>query len=193
MLDFVLDKYPVVKPLKNGRECMIRPLVEQDEEVFGNFILKVPEEERLFIKHRVTDKSIFHEWCTHIDYESNLPLLAFEDERVVADVTLHQRSGGWKRHIGLASFLTLPDCHGKGLVALLAEEMVEIARHCGLTRIEVELNGEREGAMKTLREAGFVELMRLRDYVTDMHGGVHDYVLFGMSLIPPDEYISGAD
>ncbi|MEM0896512.1 MAG: GNAT family N-acetyltransferase [Verrucomicrobiota bacterium] len=183
----------MVKPLTGGSSCTIRPLEEADENIFADFILRVPEEERLFIKHRVTDKSIFHEWCTHIDYESNLPLLAIDDERVVADATLHQRSGGWKRHIGLASFLTLPEYHGKGLVALLAGEMVEIARHCGLTRLEVELNGERERAMHTLREAGFVELMRLRDYVTDMHGGAHDYVLFGMNLIPPDEYISGAD
>ena len=193
MLEVVIDNYPIKRPLKNGSECTIRPLREDDEEAFGNFMLSVPEEERLFIKNRVTDKVIFHEWCTHIDFESNLPLLAIDDGKIVADATLHQRSGGWKRHIGLASFLTHPDYHQLGLVAHLAVVMVEIAMQCGMTRIEVELIGERTNAQQTLMEAGFTELLRLRNYVTDMHGGLHDYVLFGLNLIPADELLGAGD
>ncbi len=193
MLEDILEKYPVTKPLKGGEECVIRPLEEADEVAFGDFILSVPEEERLFIKNRVTDKVIFHEWCTQIDYDTNFPLLAVMDDQIIADGTLHQRSGGWKRHIGLASFLTRPDYHGRGLVAILAEELVEIARNCGLTRLEVELNGERETAQQTLMEAGFSELMRLPNYVCDMHGGVHDYVLFGMNLIPDEDLLGAGD
>ena len=47
-----------------------------------------------FIKHRVTEPEVIHNWCQNIDYPRNLPLLALEDGQVIADATLHQVSDG---------------------------------------------------------------------------------------------------
>ena len=156
-------------------------------------MLAVPEEERLFIKHRMTDEVLFHDWCHEQDFESNLPLLAFDGAKVVADATLHQRQGGWKRHIGLVSVHTHPDYRGQGLVTLLVRELVEIAKHCGLIRLEVEFNGEHGAGLRVFQEAGFRELVRLPDYMQDMHTDYHDYILMGMSLVAREELLGVGD
>jgi len=33
--------------------------------------------------------------------KKRLPLIAFADGQIVGHATLHQRPGGWKRHIGM--------------------------------------------------------------------------------------------
>lgn len=193
MIEFALQKYPTTFKVGDGIEITIRPLEETDEMAFGEFFLSIPEEERSFIKHRITDGVLFHEWCQQIDYQSNLPLLAVVGDQIVADATLHQRMGGWKRHIGLVSTLTHPDFRNKGIVDVIIDEMVEIGRHAGLLRLEAEFIGQREGSMDALAKAGFSELVRLPRYVRDMHQKAHDYVMMGMNLAPNQDLLSAGD
>ena len=61
--------------------------------------------------------------------------------------------------------MTNPDHRGLGLIDLLLREIIEVAKHCGLTRLESELNGERTTALKSLGAMGFEELVRLPDYI----------------------------
>ncbi|MGB0582755.1 MAG: GNAT family N-acetyltransferase [Limisphaerales bacterium] len=174
--------------LDNGIHCQLRPLQQVDEELIKALYLAVPEEERAFIKQRITDGSIFHEWCENIDYEENLPMLVLNNGRVMAEGTLHQRQGGWKSHIGLVSVLTHPEFRGVGLSKILIEHLTTIARHCGLTKLEAEFNGEREIAIAEFAKIGFNELFRESNYVRDLHQNYHDYVLMGMNLKTDEEY-----
>ena len=193
MIEVALQKYPASFAVDDGLEITVRPLEESDEAAFGAFFTAIPEEERSFIKHRITDGVLFHEWCQQIDYQSNLPLLAVVGDQIVADATLHQRQGGWKRHIGLVSTLTHPDFRNKGIVDVIIDEMVEIGRHAGLLRLEAEFIGQREGSMDALAKAGFSELVRLPKYVQDMQQAYHDYVLMGMNLAPNQDLLSAGD
>ena len=193
MLDFALEKFPVRTVLDDGTPCSIRPLEEADEVAFRNFHHVVPEEDRLFIKGQIRDGSLFREWCTERDFEKNLPLLGFVDGRLVGLGTLHQREGGWKRHIGTVSFLTHPDYRGLGLIDRLLGEIVEVAKHCGLSRLEAELNGGRKVAIESMGAASFHELVRLPNYIQDMRGDSHDYVLLGIELIPPEDSLGVGD
>ena len=91
--------------------------------------------------------------------------------KIVADGTLHQRQGGWKRHIGLVSVLTLPEYREKGIVDLLIEARSSRSRLMpGLARLEAEFNGERTRSIEAFGKVGFRELVRLPEYVQDMHG-----------------------
>ncbi len=187
-LEYILEDYPVTETLDDGTEIELRPLKKDDEDLMEALYLSVPECERAFIKHRLTDHAIFHEWCEHIDYEANLPLLAIQDGKAVAEGTLHQRQGGWKCHIGLVSLLTHPDRRGIGLSKVLVDHLVRIAQHCGLVKLEAEFNGERDIAIGELAKIGFTELMRLPSYVRDLEQKDHDYVLMGMDIATPEEY-----
>ena len=187
-LEFELQKYPKEIKLKDGSKSKLRPLRKDDEKVFHEFFSAVPESERMFIKHRVTDPEVIRDWCQNIDLGRNLPLLALMDGKIVGDATLHQQMGGWKRHIGRVSVLVLPNYRGRGLARALVAEIVDLARHLGLEKVEAEFIGEQEAAIKMFAMLGFSNLLRFEDYVKDMQAIKHDYVMMGLNLKTDEEY-----
>lgn len=187
-LEYALEKFPMEVTLRGGLECVIRPLGKKDEVKLQRFLLAVPEEERLFIKQPITNRELIRDWCRHPDYERNLPLLMFHGSKLIGEATLHQRNGGWKRHIGLVTVLTHPEYRGRDVAKILVQEIVEVARHLGLKKLESELNGERKVAIRALELLGFRQLLLLPDHVVDMRAEPHDYVLMGMDLITDEDY-----
>src|SRR5437867_13003902 len=160
-LELVVEEYPKHIKLKDGFQCELRPLETADEIAFHEFFLAVPMQERMFIKHRVTEPEVIHEWCQNIDLGRNLPLLACRNGQIVGDATLHQQLGGWKRHIGRVSVLVHPKYRGRGLAKALVAEIVDIARAVGLEKVEAEFIGEQEAAMHMFAMLGFSNLLRL--------------------------------
>jgi len=187
-LDLVIEEYPKHIELKGGFKCAVRPLESTDEIAFHEFFLAVPTQERMFIKHRVDEPEVIHEWCQRIDLGRNLPLLACQEGRIIADATLHQQLGGWKRHIGRVSVLVHPKFRGRGLARALVTETVAVARRLGLEKVEAEFIGEQETAIKMFAMLGFTALARLPNYVKDMQAIPHDYVLMGLDLKTDEEY-----
>jgi GNAT superfamily N-acetyltransferase len=192
MIEYALEKFPVSLKLRDGTVVVVRPLGKRDEGRLHKFFLTVPQEERLFVKPpifgRMIEREMFRDWCRHPDFERNLPLLMLHGNQIVGEATLHQRIGGWKRHIGLITLLTHPQFRGRNISKVLVSELIEAARHGGLRRLEVELNGERKIALDVLAQLGFNQLVRLPDYVLDMNAVPHDYVLMGMDLKVNEEY-----
>jgi ribosomal protein S18 acetylase RimI-like enzyme len=187
-IEIALQKYPKTLKLKDGSSCKVRPLRKDDEKSFHEFFLSVPAQERMFIKHRVTDPEVIHDWCRNIDLARNLPLLAVSEGRIIGDTTLHQQLGGWKRHIGRISTLVHPQYRGRGLASALITEVVELARQVGLEKVEAEFIGEQEAAIKMFALLGFSNLLRMENYVKDMQAIAHDYVLMGLDLKTDEEY-----
>jgi GNAT superfamily N-acetyltransferase len=188
MLESIVEEFPTEIELRGGLRCVLRPLEAADEKAFHQFFLAVPERERLFIKHRVTEPAVIHEWCQHIDLGRNFPLLAIVDDKIVGDATLHQQLGGWRRHVGRVSVLVHPAYRARGLAKALISESLEIARRLGLERVEAEFLAEQEAAIHMFGILGFTELMRLPGYVKDMQATTHDYVLMGLNLDTDEEY-----
>src|SRR5256714_11724581 len=169
-LEFELQKYPKEIKLKDGTKSRFRPLRKDDEKAFHELFLAMPEAERMFIKHRVTELPVIRDWCQNIDLGRNLPLVALMSNKIVGDATLHQQLGGWKRHIGRVSVLVHPQYRGRGLAKALVTEVIDIARQLGLEKVEAEFIGEQDAAMKVFGLLGFTALARLPDYVKDMQG-----------------------
>jgi GNAT superfamily N-acetyltransferase len=184
----ILEHYPKTVTLKDGSHIAIRPLNPTDEKEFHQFFCEVPETERLLFKHRVTDLAVIQEWCRRIDHGKILPLLALSGNKIIADASLHQSLGGWKRHIGRVSVVVHPAYRGKGLAKTLLSDLLQIAREMGLEKLEAEFMGEQEAARKVFATLGFNELLRLEDYLKDMQALPHDYVLMGRHIITDEEY-----
>src|SRR3954463_3903440 len=123
-MDDLLEQFPKEITLKEGFKSAVRPLESTDESAFYDFFQTVPEQERMFIKHRVADRSVIRDWCQNIDYGRNLALLALSKNRIIADATLHQQLGGWRRHIGRVSVLVDPAFRGRGLAKALISELI---------------------------------------------------------------------
>lgn len=187
-LEYALESYPCKVQLRDGTDCVIRPLRRNDCSRLMKFFEVIPEMERLFIKQRLSDPDLLQKWCREIDYESNLPLLMLKGTQVIGEATLHQRQGGWKRHVGLLTLLTHPDYRGRDISKLLVGELIRIGRYLGLKKVEAELNGERTAAIKGLQQLGFHQFLRLPDYLLDMQGEPHDYVVLGMDIVTDEEY-----
>lgn len=189
-LELELQKYPKEVKLKDNSKVKLRPLKRADEKDFHALFLTIPEAERMFIKHRVTDIAVIHEWCENIDLGRNLPLLAVGDGKILGVATLHQQLGGWKRHIGRVSVLVQPQVRGRGVARSLVQEIVDIARATGLEKVEAEFIGGQATAIHMFAMLGFSELLRLENYVKDMQANAHDYVLMGLDLKTDEEYTS---
>lgn len=187
-LEAVIENYPVDLELKGGFKCELRPLQPDDAEAFFAFFQQVPEEERLFIKHRVEDRGVIRQWCENIDYLAKLPLLAVQDGKIIGAATLHQQQGGWKRHIGRVSVLVLPQFRGRGLARRMVREISELAQHAGLDSVEAEFIGRQEAAIKMFGLLGFAPLITLPGYVRDLQGNVHDYAVMRLPLKTDEEY-----
>lgn len=187
-LEAILETFPKKVTLKNGIACILRPLQSGDAKALNAFFLSLHGQELMYMKHRVTDPSVTRSWCKNIDYGHNLPLLGVIDDKIVGIATLHQQLGGWKRHIGRVSVHVHPQYRGIGLGHSLISNLVEIARQCGLQRIEAEFFAEQEAAIKMFAMLGFRELVRLPDYVQDMQAITHDYILMALELKTDEEY-----
>ncbi len=187
-LEFSLQKFPKELKLKDAFKCRVRPLRKDDEKSYHEFFLSVPPQERMFIKHRVTEPAVIHDWCKHIDLGRILPLVAVHEGRIIANASLHQQLGGWKRHIGRVSVLVHPLFRGKGVARALITEIIEVARQVGLDKVEAEFIGEQEAAMKVFALLGFSRLLKLEDYVKDMQANSHDYIMMGLDLKTDEEY-----
>jgi acetyltransferase len=187
-IELELHKHPKTVALKDGKTAALRPLKPDDEKDFHQLFQGIPEHERMFIKHRVQDLKVIHDWCRNIDYGRNLPLLGLVDKKIVGVATLHQQLGGWKRHIGRVSVLVHPAFRGRGLARALIADILEIARHASLERVEAEFIGEQAAAMKMFALLGFNQLVRLEEYVKDMQAIPHDYILMGLDLRTDEEY-----
>ncbi len=187
-IELALQKFPKEIKLKDGSRCKSRPLRKDDEKAFHDFFLGIPDQERMFIKHRVTEPEVIQDWCRNIDLGRNLPLLAVLNGKIIGGATLHQQLGGWKRHIGRVSVLVHPQHRGQGLARAMISEIVEIARNIGLEKVEAEFIGGQEAAIKMFALLGFSNLLRLENYVKDMQALAHDYVLMGLDLKTDEEY-----
>ena len=186
--EFMLDGFPKSVSVKGGLECDLRFLESGDEEALHEFFQAIPYRERMFIKHQVSNREVIQEWCRNIDFDRNLPLLAVHDGKILADATLHQQLGGWKSHIGRVSVLVHPDYRGLGLAKALITEIIDIGRSAGLQKVEAEFIGEQERGINVFAMLGFSNLLRLPNYVRDLEGITHDYILMGMDLTTDEEY-----
>jgi GNAT superfamily N-acetyltransferase len=187
-LEDALERYPKPAKLKDGSRIVVRPLQPADEKPFHKFFVDVPETERILFKHRVTDPKVIRDWCRHIDYGKILPLLAWDANTIVADASLHQSLGGWKRHVGRISLFVHPQYRGKGVAGLMVSELIDLARESGLEKLEAEFLGEQAAGRVVFAKRGFHEILSLKDYVKDMQALPHDYVLMGRDLVTDEEY-----
>jgi GNAT superfamily N-acetyltransferase len=127
-IELELQKFPKTVKLKDGAKAALRPLRRDDEKEFHQLFLGIPEQERMFIKHRVQDIAVIRDWCQSIDYGRNLPLVGLLGGKITGVATLHQQLGGWRRHIGRVSVLVHPQLRGRGLARMLVSEILDIAR-----------------------------------------------------------------
>jgi len=180
---YTLEAFPQQVRLRNGPTVELRPMVPEDRDRLLEFFLRVPEEDRYFLKEDVTSPRVIEGWASHLDYDRALPLLAWLDERVVGNAVLVRSRVGARRHIGELRVVVDPEYRNLGLGSVMARQLCEIAADAELDKVVIELVADRDReAIASMERLGFLRSARLPEYFRDARGHAHDLIVMVLPL-----------
>ena len=179
----MLAGYPKKVQLHTGTGVTIRPMVKEDADKLHTFFSRVPREDRLFLRDDVTMRDVIDAWARDLDYDRVLPLVAEVGGNIVGDATLHRRKFGWTSHVGKVRLLIDKDYRGKGLGALMIEELISVAKKAGLGLLVAEIMGNQAAALSAFRRLGFEKEAVFYNYVKDQAGEERNLVVMMKNLL----------
>ncbi len=162
--------YPKHVTLKDGRRVVLRPLEAGDFDELYAFFQGLTEEDRLFLRHDVSDPDLVRKWTEHRDFSRIIPLVAVEGGKIVADGTLHVTGYGWMQHVGHIRLVTARTHRQSGLGTLIARELVALANERNLEKLQAHVIEDNTGAVKMFQRLGFEMAAVLKDLPKDQHG-----------------------
>jgi len=178
----VPHRYPQEAALRDGRRVLLRPFRAEDVDALHEFFSRLPESERRFAWERIEDRGVVEDWARNIDYSRAFPLLAWDDDKIVADATLHLRRTGPLRLVGRVRWLIDPAYRRQGLGTTLVHQLAMIAKENDLRRLTCMLISElEEHAIGVLKSMGFKPYV-IPGYGTDPDGGQHDMTMLVLEL-----------
>jgi L-amino acid N-acyltransferase YncA len=168
--------------LKDGTEIILRPMTRNDRESVGDFFGRMTPSVLQYVRNEVSDPKVLDQWFEDLNHDRVFPLLAFKDNKVVANATLHRVSFGWRKHLGTLRIVVDPELHGKGLGTLMINELIELAQEFGLEKLMVELPLRAQGALAIFKKAGFSPRAVIEGLMKDRHGQNLDIVIMVMDV-----------
>ena len=169
--------------MRYGTKVTIRPLEEGDAHGLLQFFLRIPEEDRFFLRDEVTSPDVIGDWVHGMDRNRVLSLVALVDGQIVADATLHRRELRARRHIGEIRVVVDPRYRKQGLGSLITKELADIAYDEGLARLIFEpVEWKEDDAVKMAEGLGFTTEATLYDHIKDMGGEPHNLLVMELTL-----------
>lgn len=170
----------------SGKRVLLRPLLEEDHKRLFDLFQGAPAEDFEFLKDNVRDPLVVERWTANLNYEKILPLVAYCDDRIVGDCTLHIGRKS-RRHIGEVRIFLAPDYRGVGLGSKMIKEMEEVARKLGLMFLVAEVILDHVGLVKAFRRLGFDLRCTLDDYFLSAEKKSYD-VAYLVKRLSQQEY-----
>jgi len=170
MSNRLFNEYRKKVKLKNDKTVTFHLLEKGDKEKLHKFFCGLPIEDRLYLRHDVSDISVVESWVNNIDYEKVIPIIAEIDDRIIGDGTLHMAPHSWSRHVGEIRIVVDCDFRRKGLGMLLAKEIFFLALNVQLEKIIAEMAENQTGAVKVFESLGFKREANLKDHIIDLEG-----------------------
>lgn len=178
----IVNRYPIHLNLGDGTAIEIRPLKKDDKELLWNFFQEIPDNDRLFLKDNVIEKTVVESWCNGINYEMIFPLLALHDGKIIGDATLHLSQRTWMHHIANLRIVIHPKFRHRGLATQMLQELITLTKQTDLEMLDAEFMSEQESAILAFERVGFNEIARIEQHVIDIEGKPHDFVILSYEL-----------
>lgn len=183
MPTYTLTRYPQEIRIHGSDPLLIRPMSAGDVEGLLDYFLGLAEEDRFFLKEDVTSREVVENWATALDYDRALPLLALENDRIVADAVLLRHRGNARSHVGEIRITVDPAHRTRGLGTAMMRELVEIAYDAELEFVLFELVSDaQEQAIQAAKALGALEAGRIEGAALDLQGHHHDVVFLKLLL-----------
>jgi L-amino acid N-acyltransferase YncA len=181
----MLEDYPKEIMSKDGTPIILRPLSREDEQRLSEFLARIPEDERWFLRDNVADPAVMHEWIQRVDYDRILPLVAVtqDDNTIIANVRLYRRASECLRHIGHIRVMVDPAYRDQRLGTWLLLDTIRLAMSVGIEKLVAEfVSGVEDAAVNAAHKLDFFEQAVLKDYVKDREGRYRDLVIMVKTL-----------
>jgi GNAT superfamily N-acetyltransferase len=183
MAIYKLEAFPRRVQLRNGTSVEFKPMEQSDGNKVLEFFLKIPEDDRYFLKDDVTSPRVIEGWCGHMDYDRALPILAWDGDDIVGDAVLIRSRMGARRSIGEVRVVVHPDWRNRGLGSAMIRQLCDIAADADLEKIVMELVGDRDvDAITAAERLGFLRSAVLSEYFSDQRGHKHDLIVMVLPL-----------
>ncbi len=173
----ITDNYPKTLALRGGGLVTIRLLTASDENQLLAFFRALPEEDRVFMRDDVCDPATVHRWTSQIDLDNVLPLVAHDDQRLVASGSLHLMPHACMRHVGEIRLIVARSHRGRGLGGLMTRELVALAEERGLEKLQGQVVKDNLSAVRMLEAFGFKTVAVLSGMIKDRHGWTRDLAI----------------
>jgi RimJ/RimL family protein N-acetyltransferase len=180
----MLEEYPKEAILKDGTRVTLRPLEHGDAERLVAFFQSIPEDDRWYLRHDVSDPATVRQWALQVDYERVIPIIAVNEEQIVGDATLHRRRYGSSRHVGEVRIVIDPDYRTKRLGTWMLLDLVQLATSLGLEKLVAEVASSETAALKAIRRLDFVREAVIAEFHKDRAGNECDQVTMVKNLAP---------
>jgi len=182
-----LDRYPRQITLRDGTRLTFRPMVREDAERLWEFFSQIPPEDKMYFREDADRKEVVERWAETLDYESVLPILALDGDRVVGDTTLHRNKAGWKQRVGTIRIQIAPDYRHRGLGSAMLREIRHLGEKTALRHLMAEVIEDQHGAIRALEKLGFERAVVYRNYVNDQKQRLHNLVVLVYSMRHSEE------
>ena len=176
----MLEHYPKEIMTKDGIPVLIRPFTKEDRERLLQFLSRIPEEERWFIRDDITDPEVMDKWIQDPDYSRTIPLIAVreEDGTIVGNVTLYMRLSECLSHVAHLRIVIDPEYRSRRLGTWMLIDAIKLAMDIGLEKLVAEfVGGVEDAAMAAAQRLDFFEQDVLRGYLKDRQGRHRDLVI----------------
>jgi RimJ/RimL family protein N-acetyltransferase len=180
----MLEEYPKEVILKDGTPVMLRPLERGDAEQLVAFFQRIPEDDRWYLRHDVSDSATVRQWALGVNYERVIPIIALSAGRIVGDTTLHRRCYGSSRHVGEIRIVIDPDYRTKRLGTWMLLDLIQLATGLGLEKLVAEVASTETAALRAIRRLDFVREGVIPELHKDRTGQECDLVIMVKNLAP---------
>ena len=188
-----LSGFPKVLWLRNGARATLRPMVSADEPELLAFFLRVPEEDRRYLKDDVTSPEVIRRWAREIDYSNVLPILAEVEGRIVADASLHRSPQPYRPHSAEVRVVVDPSFRTMGLGVEMARELISLAKQANLQDVYFELAEEGEAAaVRAAKRLGFTDAALYMRRRRDQIGEPFDLLIMELHLHEQEIHVRGS-
>jgi GNAT superfamily N-acetyltransferase len=168
--------------LKDGTTVLLRPMIKEDRKGVGDFFNRLTPSVLQYVRNDVTDPKVLDKWFDQLDYNHVFPLLAFKNDQVVANASLHRVAYGWRKHLATVRIVVDPEFHGKGLGTLMINELVDLSLEFGIEKLMVEFPLRAHQALAMFKKAGFSPRAVIEGLMKDRHGVDLDIVIMVLDV-----------
>ncbi len=174
--------HPKVVTLKDKSRITIRRMVDGDLDSLLRFYRSIPESDRMFLRIDVTNPRNVERRFGHLNYDYVYPLLALDEDRIIAIATLFRAEFGWKRNVGEIRVLISRPYQRKGLATVFLRELFFRALQAGIHKLQAEMVDNQASAIAAFERLGFRKEATLRKHVTDLRGKRDNLVIMTLDI-----------